>query len=69
MMAQKEAELLVYGRINDNVYILDLVLYRAKTKLRETHLVALDLVKAFDSISHVSILRVLASWRADRQFV
>lgn len=37
------------------MFLLDVVLRHAKVKLKETHAASLDLVKAFDSVSHASM--------------
>lgn len=55
--------------INENIFLLDLILNRARAKVKETHLATLDLVKAFDSVNHEAIVRALGAWGADKFFV
>ncbi|KAG8179198.1 hypothetical protein JTE90_004026 [Oedothorax gibbosus] len=41
--------------LSQNVILLDLIIQNAKIRLSETHVDSIDLVKAFDSVSHNSI--------------
>ncbi|KAG8171631.1 hypothetical protein JTE90_013064 [Oedothorax gibbosus] len=55
--------------INENLFLLDLVLNRARSTFKDTHLAAIDLTKAFDSMSHASIITALATRGVDRGFI
>ncbi|KAG8171542.1 hypothetical protein JTE90_020752 [Oedothorax gibbosus] len=41
--------------LSQNIFLLDLMLNNAKTRLSETHIASLDIVKAIDSVSHGAI--------------
>ncbi|KAG8176131.1 hypothetical protein JTE90_012385 [Oedothorax gibbosus] len=55
--------------INENLFLLGLILNRARTKFRDTHLAAIDLTKSFETSSHSSIIAALAARGIDRVFV
>lgn len=46
---------------SQNIFLLDLMLQNAKLNLKETHIASIDLVKAFDSVSHEAIYTGAAS--------
>ena len=52
-----------------NVVLLDSILSHHWDKNREVHLVLLDLAKAFDSISHHSVIRALRRFSVPESFI
>lgn len=55
--------------VSQNIFLLDLVLQNARLKLSETHVASIDLVKAFDSISHDSLISASSSLGLPKEFI
>lgn len=55
--------------INENIFLLDFLLHNAKTAGQESHFILLDVIKAFDSISHQSLIKALAARGVERSTI
>lgn len=54
--------------VAENIVLVDTLLAEARSSLKEIHLVTLDISKAFDSLDHGAILRVLEARGFPEQF-
>lgn len=66
---QRQSAFMPVDGIGENVTILSTILERAKTKLQELHLCSVDLAKAFDSVVHSALLKVLRQEGFPKPFV
>lgn len=54
---------------SQNIFLLDLVLQNARLNLKETHVASIDIVKAFDSVSHNAIYSAVRALGLPLEFV